>query len=130
MDISFAPDCKSLGNTGQHSRQVSIVLRRLPTGTIAAGRRLPDPYAAQATRFGFRDLDQRFLGNRVDGMVVNVESEDESHSSGLLVKQRVGLMHGHHPVAGDALMRTVTVAGLVTGLGSQSPPISSSFVGL
>src|SRR5262249_32593513 len=111
------------------TRQVKLVLGRLTTRAIAACRRFPYPFATDTAVFRLGDADERLLRYRVDRVIIHVKTEDEAHCPRLLVEQRVGLVHGRHPAARDALVGAVAVAGLVAGLGGQGPAVGPRFVG-
>src|SRR5690606_16125407 len=89
---------------------------------------LPCPYTAEASVLRFGDSYQGFLGNGIDGVIVNIKTEDKSHAARFLVEQRVGLVHRDHPVPRDALMRAIAVTGLITGVRGQRSAVRSRFV--
>src|SRR5262249_35238008 len=110
------------------ARQVLRPLGCRLAGAVAALRRRPDAPAAEAAVLGLGDPDQRLLRHRVDGVVVDVEAEDIAHRPGLLVEQAVGLVHRRQPIAGDALMRPVAVAGLIARAGRQGATVGPGLV--
>ena len=95
--------------------KLALVVRR-----VAGGGRLPETPAAHATVLRLGHAHQGFLGNGVDGVVVRLAAEDEAHVDLLLVKQRVGLVHGHVPVARERLLGAVAQVGLVAGVLRQT----------
>src|SRR6266550_3253055 len=66
--------------------------------------RFPRPFSAEPAVFCFRDTDEAFLRHRVDRVVVRLAAEEETHELFRFVKQRVGLVHGHVPVARHRLL--------------------------
>src|SRR3990172_4937454 len=75
----------------------------------------PGAFAIQASVFGFGDLHQGLLGHGIQGVVIGFTAKNELHAGLLFIKDRIGLVHGHRPIAGDRLLRPIAQIGLVTG---------------
>src|SRR5262249_10013189 len=69
-----------------------IVLR---VGRQAVGARLPRAAPTEAAILRLGDADQTFFGHGIDGVIVCLAPEDESHEGFGLVEQGVGLVHRH-----------------------------------